>query len=388
MSIETTQTQIVAVAENAIHIVTAGIPGTAGATGATGATGTAGVGVPTGGSTGQVLKKLSATNYDTAWQNESSGGTPAGSSGQLQFNNSSAFGGAAASAYATSGTHLTLTAQTATDKAFAVKGAASQTANLMEFRDSSDTAFLYVGAPTLAGDDADKNFVKLTATMPSTMTAQTNAVKFDITTAGSSAQQQNGMVLNLNSGYTGGSPVNSLQISNSVAGTGAGYGSGSASNCYRTSNSNVGVRSAVNGSTSGINNGGQLSAQGSSTANYGNWCTATSSQNSPALNVGVAATALNATVNCAGFFSLTASGTPSIANSAVIMDNGATSADVMQARVNGTSVVKIDSVGRLFPLQATTAGSPSYVKGAIYFDTTLNKLRIGGASAWETVTSS
>jgi hypothetical protein len=41
----------------------------------------------------------------------------------------------------------------------------------------------------------------------------------------------------------------------------------------------------------------------------------------------------------------------------------------------------------IFPLQATTVGAPAYVKGGLYFDTTLNKLRVGGASAWETVTS-
>jgi hypothetical protein len=41
----------------------------------------------------------------------------------------------------------------------------------------------------------------------------------------------------------------------------------------------------------------------------------------------------------------------------------------------------------IFPQQATTASAPAYVKGGVYFDTTLNKLRIGGATAWETVTS-
>jgi hypothetical protein len=41
--------------------------------------------------------------------------------------------------------------------------------------------------------------------------------------------------------------------------------------------------------------------------------------------------------------------------------------------------------GLIFPQQAATA--PAYVKGAIYFDTTLNKLRVGGATAWETITS-
>ncbi len=39
------------------------------------------------------------------------------------------------------------------------------------------------------------------------------------------------------------------------------------------------------------------------------------------------------------------------------------------------------------PVQATTAGAPAYVLGGMYYDTTLNKLRIGGATAWETVTS-
>jgi hypothetical protein len=40
-----------------------------------------------------------------------------------------------------------------------------------------------------------------------------------------------------------------------------------------------------------------------------------------------------------------------------------------------------------FPQQHATSGAPAYVKGALYFDTTLNKLRVGGAAGWETVTS-
>jgi hypothetical protein len=53
------------------------------------------------------------------------------------------------------------------------------------------------------------------------------------------------------------------------------------------------------------------------------------------------------------------------------------------ATVTGT----ITAGGTISPQQATTAGAPAYVKGAIYFDTTLNKLRVGGATAWETITS-
>jgi hypothetical protein len=33
------------------------------------------------------------------------------------------------------------------------------------------------------------------------------------------------------------------------------------------------------------------------------------------------------------------------------------------------------------------ASAPTYVKGVVYFDTTLNKLRVGGAAGWETITS-
>jgi hypothetical protein len=51
----------------------------------------------------------------------------------------------------------------------------------------------------------------------------------------------------------------------------------------------------------------------------------------------------------------------------------------------GTSGLRV--AGLIYPQQATTAAAPAYVKGAIYFDTTLNKLRVGGATAWETITS-
>jgi len=48
---------------------------------------------------------------------------------------------------------------------------------------------------------------------------------------------------------------------------------------------------------------------------------------------------------------------------------------------------KIYSNGTITPRMSTTALAPAYVKGAIYFDTTLNKLRVGGATDWETITS-
>lgn len=51
-----------------------GVDGAPGQDGATGPQGPAGQGVPAGGTTGQVLKKKSATDYDTEWADESGGG--------------------------------------------------------------------------------------------------------------------------------------------------------------------------------------------------------------------------------------------------------------------------------------------------------------------------
>lgn len=65
--------------------------------------------------------------------------SPGGSSGQLQYNNSGAFGGLASTAVATSGNLITVTAQAATDVPFTVVGDASQTANLLTLKKGSTT---------------------------------------------------------------------------------------------------------------------------------------------------------------------------------------------------------------------------------------------------------
>ncbi len=54
---------------------------------------------------------------------------------------------------------------------------------------------------------------------------------------------------------------------------------------------------------------------------------------------------------------------------------------------SGTFIAGINANGVFLPVQAATASAPTYVKGGIYFDLTLNKMRIGGASGWETITS-
>ena len=270
-------------------------------------------------------------------------GSPGGSSGQMQYNNAGAFGGTAALTYATSATHLTATAQTATDKTLVVKGAASQTANLFEAQNSSGTAHFYVGADTLAGDSAAKNFLNLTATMPATMTATTNAINLNITTAGSSSSSPNGINFTYGAGYTGNSSVAAIAVVNSVAGTGATYAASGATAGYRPATYNVCGQFNTNATTSGINTAVRGMASNSSIANYSGWFTSGSSGNTPALNVGTASFALNATTNCAGFFALADYGTsaPTFSNAALIADNGATTGDIINARDNGTTVFEI-----------------------------------------------
>ena len=55
------------------EVIEVGAPGPQGATGANGTNGTNGQGVPVGGTTGQVLRKASGTNYDTEWAAAGSG---------------------------------------------------------------------------------------------------------------------------------------------------------------------------------------------------------------------------------------------------------------------------------------------------------------------------
>jgi hypothetical protein len=61
------------------------------------------------------------------------GGSPGGSSGQMQFNDGGSLGGTTAIVYASTGTHMVVTAQTATDIPLQVNGAASHTVSLQQW---------------------------------------------------------------------------------------------------------------------------------------------------------------------------------------------------------------------------------------------------------------
>jgi len=91
----------------------------------------------TSGADGDVLTQQADGTYLA--ETPSAGGSPGGSTGEIQYNNAGAFGGTVALAYAASGTHFAVTAQAATDVPVVVKAAASQTANLQEWQDSAGT---------------------------------------------------------------------------------------------------------------------------------------------------------------------------------------------------------------------------------------------------------
>lgn len=75
---------------------------------------------------------------------------------------------------------------------------------------------------------------------------------------------------------------------------------------------------------------------------------------------------------------------PVLATKALPIQNGP---HIVCLDSSGTPIASIAGDGTFRPVQAATASAPAYVKGAMYFDTTLNKLMVGGAAGWETVTS-
>ncbi len=93
----------------------------------------------------------------------------------------------------------------------------------------------------------------------------------------------------------------------------------------------------------------------------------------------------NGTVTLGGSYNAPALKVTPVASQARWIEiTGATSSTNPTIGVSGGNLA---TSAVFMPVQATTAGAPAYVLGGMYFDTTLNKLRIGGATAWETVTS-
>lgn len=88
---------------------------------------------------------IDAQGRITAAANGSSS-SPGGSSGQVQFNDAGAFGGAAAVVYASTGTHVAITSQSAAYVPLCLRGAASQSGDLIKWQSSAAADLLAVNA--------------------------------------------------------------------------------------------------------------------------------------------------------------------------------------------------------------------------------------------------
>lgn len=247
--------------------------------------------------------------------------------------------------------HVLVNSFTASVKGLVVKGAASQTANLLEAQNSSGTAYLTVGPPTLTGSAATSNWLNLTATMPTTMSAITYGVNYQITSAGSSSLNNAAVNLDYLSGYTGSSLTSGLRIVSNVAGTNTVF-----------SNGNSGIRAGSRATTTGTNAGFQGDAEGGN-LNYGGQGTAIVDKNS-ATNIGIAGFALNtgtSPVHIAGYFGLQTS-TPTFASAALMSDNGATVSDIFVARDNGLAIFKVIDGGHTIVGGGTTASELRFLE--------------------------
>jgi fructose-specific component phosphotransferase system IIB-like protein len=260
--------------------------------------------------------------------------------------------------YNAAGTHLTVTPQDPTYGGLAMYGAVSQTGNMFFVGNSGGTLHFIVGPPVVAGNGVNNNNLRVTATLPVTMTAETRGVNFTITGAGSDAFSPSALFTSLSAGYTGSSASFGIQAVNSTAGTASSY-SGTTSFPYSPLNAVIGVRSRANGAGSGINLAVLGQAYSSTGTNYGGWFCANVS--GATLNVGTTGFALNGTTNCAGYFGLQALSTsaPTFSNCAIIGSNGTTTGSILELRDNATVVFEVKDGGTIFIGNQSVPGTPT-----------------------------
>jgi hypothetical protein len=210
----------------------------------------------------------------------------------------------------------------------------------------------------VAGTLADtKQALRVTATMPSVITATNNAIDYQIIGGGSSAFAQRGLNLNFAAGYTGSNSTISALIFNSNAGTG--------SQMNTTTIGNQGISAVANGTNTGLNAGGVYAASNGD-KNVGLLGKTFVSKNG-ALNVAIAGFALNTgttPTQVGGYFGLQNTD-PTFESSALCADNGSQTSPIFLARDNGTTVFSIQDGGNTkingTANRATTEGTAQLV---------------------------
>ena len=267
----------------------------------------------------------------------------------------------------------------ATEKGIVVRGTTSHSANLQEWQDVSNTAYITIGPPTLTGSDINNNFFNITATLPTTLTAETSAVRWVIGTAGSSSQTINGMRCVLQLGYTGNKQTNCFDFENLVAGTGSG---GHFNGLY---DGNHGIQGSVNANTTGTNVGVIAYAR-LGAINIGG-IFITDQTKAGASNVGLGGVAIDpggGGTMTGGYFKLGTGGF-GFNSSAIVCDNGTETVPIILALDNGTEVFSVRDTGIIVINESGASTADVRIEGdtdqnLFFSDASTDSIGIGKAS--------
>lgn len=209
---------------------------------------------------------------------------------------------------------------------------------------------------TMSGSSATSNFLNITGTSPTTLTAETAGVTFDITGAGSSAQRLQALRVRLLAGWTGAEGGFGLFASNFSAGTGNNlvngqYNAGSLG-IYVGSGGTVGIGVLGEGAGTPTNQAGVVGFSTNGTNRYGV----------------VGYTVTGGTLQSAGYFKLGSAqpgafqtSLPGV-NAALVADNGDYAGDIFVARDNSATVFAVNDGGNT---TQTGANGATRVHGVI-----------------------
>lgn len=251
---------------------------------------------------------------------------------------------------------------------------------------STPSSFMEVVAGTRPA--GEKSFF-ITSTMTHSGTSF-YANEFRVTSAGTLGGSQYALVASLLAGYTGVGSTVAFVSDNSAAGTGT-YSPFEGQSLGIAGGANLGYWGQAIASTTGTNMGGFNRAYGGAfsvgsygvvgtndgTANNGFRVDSTNigatgvvvlaknASSTTEKHIGVLGLALNGNTTVAGYFGLQATA-PTLANAALMADNGATSSDILVARDNGTKIFSIPDGGSIEIAETVAPSTPSSGYGRIY----------------------
>lgn len=189
-----------------------------------------------------------------------------------------------------------------------------------------------VSDAAMGGSSATDNFLNITGTLPTTLSALTTGIDVQLTSAGSSAQNIIGARFYTLAGFTGAASTYGLVGRNAAASTVAfatAAGLGGAIGTVGQCDGGTGCIGLAGTGSAGTNSvGGAFYGAGTSTLSLG-----VIGQANPA-----------ATTRVGGFFGLSTA-TPTFASAALMADNGSAANDIFVGRDNGTAVFSVTDGG-------------------------------------------